>query len=354
MSKEVIDSNDKIENQHSPDQPTTKTEKSQQKPKTDDTYMAFVCKCVADQFVKYGGKYYHVDSLGCPLSEDDAQHVAIQYIRNTFQEQSKQPEQVKTILGRVFGSNTDDPNQTIALWGKGTRCAPGNHHRVIRGEYMASINKWTEPEYRTLGVKDTDDGMLDKFLTLTIVHPSDKILFLDWLSWCLQNEKKKPGFAPLLYSREKGTGKSTLCRFTALLFGEANALSMNGVSQITGRFNKPLLDSKLLILEELKLKPTSNQGNALKALITEEYASAERKGVDIEKAKQCCCFIFTTNHLPQWIEGNDRRFHVIDMGHDGHASGHDAEEFSKFMTEFYGWMEKPENIAKAYKVSTAA
>ena len=104
----------------------------------------------------------------------------------------------------------------------------------------------------------------------------------------------------------------------------------------------------MLVLEELKLKPGSDQGNALKSLITEADTSAERKGVDIEKTTQCCCFLFTTNHLPQWIEGNDRRFHVIDMGHEGHASGPKAEDFAEFMAQFYEWMDDPENIAKAY------
>ena len=185
-------------------------------------------------------------------------------------------------------------------------------------------------------------GPLDRFMDRTIVNADDKTRFLDWLSWCLQNEHKKPGFAPLLYSREKGTGKSTLCQFVTRLFGKDNTHSANGLSQVTGRFNKPMLDSKFLVMEELKLKPGSDQGNALKSLITEADTSAERKGVDIEKTTQCCCFLFTTNHLPQFIEPNDRRFLVIDMGHEGHASGPEAEEFAKFMTEFYEWMDKPE------------
>lgn len=57
--------------------------------------------------------------------------------------------------------------------------------------------------------------------------------------------------------------------------------------------------------------------------------------------------LFANSHI-QFIEGNDRRFLVIDMGHVGHASGPKAEDFADFMVQFYEWMDDPENIAKAY------
>lgn len=57
----------------------------------------------------------------------------------------------------------------------------------------------------------------------------------------------------------------------------------------------------------------------------------------------------TSNHLPQWLEGNDRRFLVVDMGHDGHASGSKAKDFAKFMVELHEWMEDEESIAAAYR-----
>ncbi|OSQ41868.1 primase-helicase family protein, partial [Marivita geojedonensis] len=349
MSEQHIENNQ--DSQSSSDGSTSSTANHQKSPpkiQDREIRISIVAPVIADQFVKQGDKYFHVDSLSCPLSGGDAQSIACQIIRAQFPYENKEPDLVEAILKRAFSGTTKEPEQSIALWNRTTRCAPGNRGRVLRGQYMASINTWKIPDYRQLGMKEADIGMLGEFLDRTFVEPSDKTRFLDWLSWTLQNEQKKPGFAPLLYSREKGTGKSTLCQFVSRLFGKDNTHSANGLSQVTGRFNKPMLDSKLLVLEELKLKPGSNQGNALKSLITEADTSAERKGVDLEKTTQCCCFLFTTNHLPQWIEGNDRRFHVIDMGHEGHASGPKADDFAEFMTEFYEWMDDPENIAKAY------
>jgi len=345
MNKEVIENNDNNDNNSPKSVPDVQALDSFPDPEDEALNVKIASYTVADQLVRSDGKFLHVDHLGKRLRYGDAQSLVRKIIRNQFPFAYKRPDTMKSIMDRVF---SEDPEQSIALWDGTTRCAPGKYNRVRRGQLMASINTWKSPEYRSLGVKDAEMGVLEDFLDQTMPLQQDRTLFLDWLSWCLQNEASKPGFAALLYSREKGTGKSTLCQLVTRLFGKVNTFSMNGVSQVTGRFNKPLLDSKLLVLEELKLKPNSDQGNTLKTYITEEDTSAERKGVDIQKTTQCCCFLFTTNHLPQWIEGNDRRFHVIDMGHDGHASGPKSKEFADFMVTFYEWMDNPENIAKVY------
>jgi hypothetical protein len=58
--------------------------------------------------------------------------------------------------------------------------------------------------------------------------------------------------------------------------------------------------------------------------------------------------LFTTNHLPLWIEADERRYYVIDVDHDGSASGPNAAEFGAFVAEFLAWMGDDENIARLY------
>ena len=246
MSKQRIENNQ--DSQSSSNDKAQKTAQQVSPPKIQDREfrISIVAPVIADAFVKQGDKYFHVDSLSCPLSSGDADSIARQIIRKQFPHEDKEPDLVEAILKRAFSGTTKEPEQSIALWNKTTRCSPGNRGRVLRGQYMASINTWKQPEYRQLGIKEADMGMLDEFLDRTFVESSDRSRFLDWLSWTLQNEQKKPGFAPLLYSREKGTGKSTLCQFVSRLFGKDNTHSANGLSQVTGRFNKPMLDSKLL------------------------------------------------------------------------------------------------------------
>jgi hypothetical protein len=35
---------------------------------------------------------------------------------------------------------------------------------------------------------------------------------------------------------------------------------------------------------------------------------AEQKGREAERVDQYCCFLVTTNHLPLWIEADERRY----------------------------------------------
>lgn len=87
-------------------------------------------------------------------------------------------------------------------------------------------------------------------------------MFLNWLAWSLQNEDDKPNWAPFLYSTRMGTGKSTLAMLMARLFGEENSITQNNVDKLTGRFNMTLLKSKLVICEEVNLRPGSGDANA--------------------------------------------------------------------------------------------
>jgi len=80
---------------------------------------------------------------------------------------------MKSIMDRVF---SEDPEQSIALWDGTTRCAPGKYNRVRRGQLMASINTWKSPEYRSLGVKDAEMGVLEDFLDQTMPENAGGIL----------------------------------------------------------------------------------------------------------------------------------------------------------------------------------
>nr|WP_256369773.1 primase-helicase family protein [Tropicimonas sp. IMCC6043] len=155
-------------------------------------------------------------------------------------------------------------------------------------------------------------------------------------------------WAPFLYSRRKGTGKSTLCQLVSHLFGQANSKTQNSVEKLTGKFNSTMLLSKLIISEELKLKPDSSQGNTLKTYITEAVTTSEAKGREVQQVRQCCCFLFTSNHLPLWIEADDRRYYVIDVDHDGHASGPRAKEFQELVGRVRNHMEDEESLAALY------
>jgi hypothetical protein len=177
-------------------------------------------------------------------------------------------------------------------------------------------------------------------------HERNRVL--DWLAWCLQNEGKKPNWAVMLYSQTKGTGKSTLCNIASRLFGEANTSRQNNLEKVAGKFNAPVLNSKLIISEEVELRQGSEAGNKIKTLITESHTTTERKGRDVERIRLHSCFLLTSNHLPTWIEAGERRFYVVDVDHDGHAAGPDAERFTKVVRAVEAALEDDQKVAAFY------
>ncbi len=81
----------------------------------------------------------------------------------------------------------------------------------------------------------------------------------------------------------RSTWPSTFCRIAAHLFGQENTSVQNNIEKVAAKFNGPILNSKLIVCEEVNLRPDSDVGNKLKTLITEPFTTAERKGRDVEK-----------------------------------------------------------------------
>ena len=154
---------------------------------------------------------------------------------------------------------------------------------------MVTINTWVKPAFRNLPRTQASLAVFDEFLSFIFKNPTEKEVFLDWLSWCLQHEDDKPSWAIFLFSEKHGTGKSTLAEIIKKLFGEENTSEQQGIKPIISRFNKPVLNKKLIYAEEVKVAPNSDDGNKLKTLISERQTMAESKGKDIEAVDHRCC-----------------------------------------------------------------
>jgi hypothetical protein len=139
----------------------------------------------------------------------------------------------------------------------------------------------------------------------------------------------------------------------AKLFGEENSATQNNIDMLTGRFNMTVLRSKLVVSEELQVKPGSRPANMLKSYMTEKVTLSEMKGREAERIRQLCCFMFTTNHLPTWLDEENRRFYVIEVDHDGQASGPKAAKFCNLVGRLHDFMNDPSSIAKLYNALMA-
>ena len=175
-------------------------------------------------------------------------------------------------------------------------------------------------------------------------------MYLNWLAWCLKHEGKKPSWAVMLYSEKQGTGKSTLADVMKALFGNHNTGRINGVNKLVGRFNKEVLDNKLVIVEEVEVKRGSPQANRLKSLVTEESTMVEAKNMPIYLQDIYCTFLMTTNHLPLWLEESDRRFFILNFDHQGYANGgQDYHQFTKLVGEVKDQIESASGVKGIYE-----
>lgn len=326
-------------------EPLSQTETSVAKESVEEI-KSKLARFIAERFVRRDGKFYRLENPSVSISATDLKRVSLHQVNCAFPDIKLTDELWAAVCAHVINDTHTVQGESVPVWDGTQGCNPGETSGLIWNDGMASLNTWKRPSYRHLKVDGMDDTLFNEFLERIFPQQNDRAVLKDWLARNLQNEGDKPTWAILLYSQTKGTGKSTLGRLFSLLFGDENSMALNGISMLTGRFNKPVLTRKFITCEEVKLGAGTDAGNKVKALISEKIVAAEGKGTNAESIRNCCCFVMTTNHFPHWIEPDDRRFYVIDVNHQGHAAGPDQEAFQSFMKTFYSYMDNPENIAK--------
>ena len=311
--------------------------------------LAEILQTVAQWYVRKNNKYYDVDVPGEVLSRDDVERVIIQRLKVSFPGNKIQQDVVRQILQKLIRDIFVSPRESIPIWSGIRKSIPGNPNKLIFSPHMtATINTWRVPSYRQLGEDSADWGPFEAFLETMFPREEERDMLVNWLAWCLQNEGEKPGWAPFLYSSTKGSGKSTLASICAKLFGVENSSTENNVSKLVSRFNAPVLENKFVICEELQIPPGSDKANAVKTFITERHTMTEHKGHDVQLVEQVCAFMFTTNHIPLWLERGDRRFYVVEIDHDGHRFGPKRDAFAALVAETLEYLEEPRNLAMLY------
>lgn len=314
----------------------------------DPEHLTILARAMASWFVRLDNSYFDVDDLGHKRSRVDIEQIAVIRFREEYPDIPLSSSLMSAVLKRTIHTRHTVVEETILPWNGRIVCLPGDVRRMVIERGVATINAWKEPDYRRLGVTDADYGVAGEFFDWFFTRAPEREMFLNWLAWSLQNEEDKPNWAPFLFSAKMGTGKSAMGRLLIRLFGEANAVTQNNIDKLTGRFNMTLLRSKLVICEEVNLKPGSGDANTLKTYITEKSTAGEAKGRETERVEQRVCLVLTSNHLPFWIEPEDRRYYIVSVDHDGYARGPRAEEFAALVARLEAWAEDPANIARLH------
>ncbi len=330
-------------------QPSVSTRPAPIKPTADDMKREVLME-VASWFLTAEQKFIKVDTPETRLSMFDVSKVAKPMMVAHYAGTEFVPIIQKHAAGIVrncLEGEPIDPRLAFGVWSGKIYPAPGNLSRRLYRNYLWDLNSWSQPDYRQHH-EGGDYGALQPFLDFAIPDKGQQTILLDWIAWALKNEASKPTWAILLFSEEKGTGKSTIGVVLEALFGAANTAKIDGVDKLVATHNDRVLDKKLIVAEEVHISSHSKTGNALKDLITSDRTTANPKYQAMKTIPLKACYLFTTNHKPLWLEGGERRYYIIEMNHDGHAQGPKSDEFAELVGDVFAQIGNPKRLAALY------
>ena len=288
-----------------------------------------ILRLVSGWFVKKDNKYHDVNNLQTTYQAQDLKQVIVTRIKVLFPNLTLTNKDLKEFFLVLVDPpiSQANPEENIPVWSGHTVCLPANTQKVFFKDGVATVNLWEYPAYRR--GKSAPGKAFNEFLSFVIPDEAERNVFLDWLAWSLKYEEQKPRWAIMFYSQKQGTGKTVLTDLVKDLFGTANTSRINGVRQLVARFNKEVLQHKLVVVEEIEVRKGSKEANQVKSLITEDSTTVEAKGLPSSVEAINCAFLMTTNHLPTWLEEADRRFFILNFDHEGYNNG--GKDYEKFV-----------------------
>ena len=208
------------------------------------TLRAKVQREVASWFLQTNGKFIKLGGGAMQFSYLEMGKLIPQMISAHFENHPKIMKEAGSISHAVVHGSSPDPRMTFGIYSGKSYPQPGNSAKRLFRDGLWDINLWQEPSYRRL---PPSQNFLDQpcafqdMLTFAILDETQRNHLLDWISWCLQNEAQKPTWSILLYSEEKGTGKSTIGEVLENLFGADNTSTVNGIRTLRLCCTKPLM-----------------------------------------------------------------------------------------------------------------
>ena len=143
------------------------------------------------------------------------------------------------------------------------------------------------------------------------VDQSDYVI--GWLADIVQNPGRKPGVG-LVLRGNKGAGKDTVAEYMARIIGRAHVPVVSDPRHLTGRFNAHMESALLIHVQEGAWAGDHAAENILKANVTSDSVTIERKGVDAITLPSLFRVFISSNS--EWVvpaTADERRWAVFDV-----------------------------------------
>lgn len=151
-----------------------------------------------------------------------------------------------------------------------------------------------------------------------------------------RNPDERPHKGIILYSDQKGTGKSTFCKILEELLGDDLAVELNGLERITGQYNGVIQNKLLVVANEISVKDDARGEERMKAAITDSKIEITEKYCPTVVMDNITSFIFVTNHkMAVPIRPGDRRLNIFEVSDEyGSVNGRDHEYWARFYEDY--------------------
>lgn len=186
---------------------------------------------------------------------------------------------------------------------------PSNYFNIWKKFDMENVSSYTENI-------EARDFILNHIKILCNYDDNVYQYFIKWISQMIQFPHIKTN-VPTLISKE-GAGKGSLIRLFEKMLGTYKVFQSNNPSRdVWGDFNFVMVNSYLVVLDELSKKDTINADGFIKGLITEPFIVVNSKGTNQVKVPSFHRFIISTNNEePFNTSCDDRRKFVIRCSDD--------------------------------------
>jgi len=169
---------------------------------------------------------------------------------------------------------------------------------------------------------------------------ANKRWFEQWLAYPLQHPGAKLHSAVLIWSPEKGNGKSWTGYTIGRIYGQ-NAVELTQ-DRLLGRFNTLMSCKQFIIGSEITGTDNRQHNDVIKHLITRPKAIIEAKNRDAIEVTDTANFFLTSNRPTAYhVDDGERRLFVWEVrGHRATSAGPGTTKLSQgFKLEYEHWLE---------------
>ena len=183
----------------------------------------------------------------------------------------------------------------------------GSNEMFLYRNGEEQMNIWKAPEFAPSNKHP--DLFLDHVRYITGSEEQSE-MFLDWLSYIIQNPCKKIGYATVIVTRNQGTGKSFFAELNKKLLGEDNLCELEN-SSISDNFTDWQEHTQMVVIHELHQQKMGVE-NFLKNKITERGTSIRRPYQSSYRIENTYNFLCFSNHMNAlYISNTSRRYLII-------------------------------------------